>query len=66
MEKTVLIFCYNKPSKPEDFIIRRYKSELSALTAFTKLYDHTYFVEQVDEFTASRLEALQLKENKAS
>lgn len=61
MEKTVLVFCYNKPSKPEDFIIRRYKSELSALMAFTKLYNHTYFVEQIDGHTAARLEALQNK-----
>lgn len=66
MEKTALIFCYNKPSKPEDFIVRRYKSGLNASIAFMKLYNHTYFIEQVDENTASRLEALQLKENKAS
>lgn len=63
MGKTALIFCYNKPSKPEDFIVRRYKDSLNATIAYYKLVSHTFFAELVDEFTVARLEALQLKEN---
>jgi len=59
MEKCYLVFTYGKPSKAEDFIIRKYKTELSALQAYRSLWNMVYFIEQIDEITANRLQALQ-------
>ena len=57
MERNCIIFCYKKPQKPEDFIIRKYKTGLAALQAFIKI--NAYFKQFIDQKTAEELKALQ-------
>ena len=63
MEKKNIIFCKSKPSKPEDFILRRYKDSLNACTAFMKLRQTSYFIEMIDDVTAFKLVMLQARDS---